>query len=353
MGAAFAAAELAFTGVAGSSSAGAGRESIYSLAVDPESPATVYAGSYGSPPVYGTVYKSTDGGRSWRSMQAGLEGNPIMALAIDPRVPSTLYAGTERNLIPTAAGVFKSVDGGRTWRAANRGLAGNSVDALAIDPQEPTTLYAGANRDGFTVRKGGVFKTTNGGRTWKAVNAGLVGNQDVEALAIDPHKPATLYVTSWGEIFKTTNGGRLWRAVNAGLSGSLVYALALDPKNPATLYAGGESLFKSTDGGRAWRAVTTGLGRFKGVQALAIDPRRAETIYVGTHYDDRIVSHSRVFKSTNGGRSWRAANAGLPKDTSVEAFAIDPVTPTTVYAGTHGDGVFKSTNGGRRWRSTG
>ena len=92
----------------------------------------------------------------------GPEGGQIRALAIDPATPATLYAGT------FGGGVFKSTNGGGSWTAINTGLTSNFANALAIAPSAPATLYAG------TVG-GGVFKSTNGGGSWTAVNTGLTG----------------------------------------------------------------------------------------------------------------------------------------------------------------------------------
>ena len=112
----------------------------------------------------------------------GPEGGLTLVLAIDPQKPSTLYAGTDH-------GVFKSTDGGAAWSAVNTGLPSTGVDALAIDPATPSTLYAGGG--------GGVFKSTDGGAAWSAINTGLT-TPWVGALAIDPVTPSTLYAGTWG-----------------------------------------------------------------------------------------------------------------------------------------------------------
>ena len=125
----------------------------------------------------------------------GPEGGTIIALAIDPVTPATLYAGT-------SGGVFKSTNGGGNWSAVNTGLTDTYVCALAIDPATPATLYAGT-------LGGGVFKSTNGGGDWSAVNTGLT-NTCVYALAIDPVTPAILYAGTEGGVFKSTNGGGNW-----------------------------------------------------------------------------------------------------------------------------------------------
>ena len=99
------------------------------------------------------------GSNVWTSI--GPEGGDIRALAIDPDMPDTLYAGVY------GGGVWKSTNGGASWRAVNTGLTDTFVSALAIDPDTPTTLYAGT---GY----GGVFKSTNGGGDWSGLNTGLI-----------------------------------------------------------------------------------------------------------------------------------------------------------------------------------
>jgi len=271
----------------------------------------------------------------------GPEAGIILALAIDPAIPATLYAGTTR-------GVFKSTNGGGSWSAINTGLTESNVRALAIDPTPPATIYAGT---GDVLDNGGVFKSTNGGDSWSAINTGLT-NKTINALGIDPATPATLYAGSYvSGVFKSTNGGDSWSASNAGLTTTGVFALVVDPSAPATLYVGtnplfptGGGAFKSTNGGASWTAMNAGLID-TAVLVLAIDPTTPATLYAGT-------GGYGVFKSTNGGGSWTAINAGLtnPPDGGIGALAVDPSAPATLYAysGDNG-GVFKSTNGGGSW----
>ena len=112
--------------------------------------------------------------------------------------------------------------GTNVW--TSNGPEGGTINALAIDPATPTTLYAGTD-------SGGVFKSTNGGGNWSAVNTGLTATY-VTALAIDPETPTTLYAGTWGGgVFKSTNGGGNWSAVNTGLTDTNVIALAIDPSD--------------------------------------------------------------------------------------------------------------------------
>ena len=177
-------------------------------------------------------------------MNTGLGNTDVRALAIDPAAPSTLYAGT------WGGGVFKSTNSGGTWTAINAGLTDPFISALAIDPSAPATLYAGT-ASGFS---GGVFKSTDGGASWTAINAGL-STREIGALAIDPSTPARLYAGTWAFVFKSTDAGANWTIVSTGLTDDYltIYSLAIDPSTPATLYAltnGG--IFKSINGGTNW-----------------------------------------------------------------------------------------------------
>jgi hypothetical protein len=172
----------------------------------------------------------------------------VNVLAIESQTPDTLYAGTD-------IGVFKSTNGGANWTAINGGLPyywdyeigtyHPDVHTLVIDPQTPDTLYAAVSCYGDV--EDGVFKSTDGGANWTAINNGLATYLEATALAINPQTPDTLYVgtsgSGGGGVFKSTCGGANWRLI--GLTNTFVHSLAVDPQTPDTLYASTEGgLFK-------------------------------------------------------------------------------------------------------------
>ena len=240
------------------------RSFVLSLAIDPATPTTLYAGT--SLIFAGGVFRSTDGGNTWSPASTGLANLGVSALAIDPSTATTLYAGTDR-------GVFRSIDGGNTWSPASTGLGILAVIALAIDPATPTTLYAGT-------AGGGVFRSVDGGNTWIPASAGL-GILDVTDLAIDPVTPTTLYAAGatvspftgsvTTGVFRSTDGGNSWTAMNTGLTNLVVYAFAIDPTRPSTLYA-------ATSGG-VFRQVDVDSDELtdEGEAALGTDPRNPDT----------------------------------------------------------------------------
>jgi photosystem II stability/assembly factor-like uncharacterized protein len=311
---------------------------MVALAIDPAMSTTIYAVS-GLAGDLGGVFKSTDGGIHWSASNTGLTATFVSAVAVDPQTPTTVYAGASGL---DAWGVFKSTDGGAHWSPSNAGFppplcsetscAIPTVLALVVDPQTPAIVYAGTNV--------GVFKTTDGGGFWSASNTGLT-DLVVIALAVDPQTPATLYAATFAGVFKSIDGGAHWALSDAGLPHCFinfepvvcVFSLAVDPQTPATLYAGTVSgVFKSTDGGAHWSFSMTGVESVgAGVSAVAIDPQAPATLYAAT-------SGAGVLRSTDGGRSWAPFNAGL-STLFLDALQVSP-SGACLHAASHRGGVF-------------
>ncbi|MCL6093467.1 MAG: Ig-like domain repeat protein [Actinomycetota bacterium] len=256
-------------------------------------------------------------------------------MAVSPNFASdqTLFAATW-------GGVFKSTNGGTSWSAVNSGLTGTTVNSVAVSPNFATdhTLFAGT--------WGGVFISTNGGTSWSAVNSGLTGTA-VNSVAVSPNFATdhTLFAGISGGVFISTNGGTSWSAVNSGLTNTDINSVALSPNfaSDQTLFAGTlGGVFKTTNGGTSWSAVNSGLTS-TAVKSVALSPNFAsdQTLFAGTF--------GGVFLSTNAGGSWSAVNSGLT-GTTVNSVAVSPnfATDHTLFAGTSG-GVFLSTNAGASW----
>ena len=239
-------------------------DSFGSLAYRPIGPAisggrtTAIAGSDRDPAVYyaggagGGVFKSTDGGVSWRPTFDREPVAPIGALAVSPRDPNDVWAGTgeanPRNTVEEGAGMWHSTDGGKTWRHAGLDDAG-SISSISLDPRDPRTVVVGVLghvfRDG-TMR--GVFVTHDGGAHW-ARTLYLGPSSGVSDLARVPDHPATLFAGVWQ--FR---------------------------RQPWTMTSGGPQggLFRSDDGGATWRKLTEhGLPDGDHAAASASPPRRA------------------------------------------------------------------------------
>ena len=271
----------------------------------------------------------------------------ITGLAVSREKPEIIYA-TVRD-----RGLFKSTDGSRTWRrAANTGLppilnaqgspivGKYSVYGVAVDPHAPTTVYA-------IGENGEVVKSTDGGRRWRVTEE----FNSVTGLAINPQNPAIVYAVGWQGVFKTPDGGRTWRDASAGLPEDFLTVVALDPQRPETLYVGTEDgdVWKTTNDGHSWGSAGS-PSYFDEVLAFAFDPHEPETIYAGT-------AGAGIAKSTDVD-PWEAANTGLPGESEIEddvldvsALAFDPRSPGIIYAAAGESGVFRSEDSGGSWRS--
>src|ERR1051325_4394938 len=175
----------------------------------------------------------------------------------------------------------------------SNGPEGGVVNTLAIAPSDPNIVYAGTSG-------GGVYKTTDGGAHWAAINGGLTSIDHILSLTVDPLNPNLVYAGNWsGMAYKSTDGGGHWASAFTGQSNGDIHALAIDPSDSSIIYAGGDSgLSRSMNGGTSWALTTTSISR--NVYALAADSRNG-TIYAGTS--------GGLFKSANRGASWD--NLGL------------------------------------------
>jgi photosystem II stability/assembly factor-like uncharacterized protein len=240
---------------------------VLDIAVDPANPSVVYAAAR-------AIRKSTDGGGTWKTVFEPPQSNrpTLTRIAIAPTRPESIYAIADQVNNGTDT-IYKSTDAGRTWRATGAGSSlppsccGDSEDALVVDPGNPRTVYAVVGNT--------VLATTNGGATWESIANGLPNF--VTSLAADPRMPGTLYASvdiphstktkaggdierPTGGIYTTTDGGRTWSEVYTGFG---VDKVAIDPARPSTLYAAGWAgrdpthpnealLLRSIDSGQTW-----------------------------------------------------------------------------------------------------
>jgi len=289
----------------------------------------------------GGIFKSTDGAANWVPSNLGLLYNQVNAIGIDPVNPANIYVGTGR-------GIARTTNSGATWQVSLDSF--DEIVAFAINPLEPATLYAGSTQ---------VLKSTNSGVSWFSSSKGLEkpakGSTNIlftiNKLAIDPISPETLYAGTESGVFKTSDSTETWRSINSGLGEIAINDLILDPSNPATLYVATSSgVFRSTNGGSQWKTYNDGLTNLT-ANALAADSITPTSFYLG-------MADGKVFKRTQAGTNWILLDTRLIDTNSffsnsvplqsITGLAVDPLTPTTLYAGTRG-GLFKSVDGGTNW----
>jgi len=324
---------------------------VNALAVSPDyaRDRTVYAGSAAA-----GVFLSTDGGLHWQETGFPARGNDpdLFHLALSPDYPQ------DRTLFATAGWrPYRSTDGGDTWQVLGQGLpAVFPISALAVSPAyaQDRTVYAGGNY--LDPR---IFVSTDGGESWQPSGQGLPeSSTGVDAIALSPgcatDRTAYAWVKDQG-LYRSTDGGASWEQVFEE-EWWWVQSLALSPRFPTdgTLFAGvlfGQ-LYQSLDGGFTWQDRGAGLpAGTVWVRALVLSPdfERDGTLFAGLDQG--------VIQSTDGGRTWRPANAGLPlKDdgtpASVLSLGTSPDYPSdgTLFVGLVDYGVYRSVDGGESWR---
>jgi photosystem II stability/assembly factor-like uncharacterized protein len=288
----------------------------------------------------GGAYKSTDAGVEWRAINEGINEKPVIALATDASSPLLAYAGTP-------AGIYKTTDGGASWIAS--GFADARVPSVAIDPSNASIVWAATSK--------GIFKSVDAGSTWMPTN--FQGNpSSLELLAIAPSYSSTVYAALHGSrhwpcsIHKTTDAGETWSDTGMSYYQTIIDALIVDPSSSLTVYAStypsnyssrsGAVVYKTTDGGATWASANGNLTDLMAF-ALAIDPRSPSTLYAATW--------GNVFKSSNGGQIWGATGLADYGDHAVRSLIVHPSDPGTLFAGLDGIGVLMTDDGARTWRA--
>jgi hypothetical protein len=302
-------AEWRLVGLAGSS--------LRTIAIDPQTPTTLYAA------LEGTVLTSRDAGRNWDA--TGYSGNARLLL-VDPSTPTNLYALDEHGA------VSRSVDSAASWMDANTGLSSPLI-GLGLDAVEPTTLRAAD----YVF----VWRSTDGATTWTEF---FRPRQGITAFAVSPTLSGVvlgLYRDGAGFVGENAqNVGRSAAAPSAAGSGdtggaavsggdcpiaaaqSPIYSVTADPLRPDVFYAGyGSGVCKTDDGGATWRFLPSSIG----TRIDFIDPFHPDTLYV---FSDRLS------RSTDGGETWSPFDQGFASGVRVGALAAD--ANGRLYAATNG-----------------
>ncbi len=299
---------------------------VRALASDPRDARVLFLGT-----ADGFMYRSADAGESWHRLLPGFpeRGQSLDNVSVDPR--GRVLVGYWE-VQGTGGGVARSEDGGRSFELL-QGIAGESVRALAVAPSNPEILVAGAIS--------GVFRSDDGGETWRRLTPpGHPELRNVESVAIDPLNPQVVYIGTWHLPWKSFDGGKSWRLIHTGMNDdSDVFTITLDRRSPNIVYATACSgIYRSADAAARWARIRGIPSSSRRTRALAQDALRADTLYAGTT--------EGLFVSDDSANSWRLATA---KDLVVNAIAA---LPGVLLIGTDGAGVLRSTDGGRSFAAS-
>jgi photosystem II stability/assembly factor-like uncharacterized protein len=308
---------------------------VTAIIVDPRDSARLYAATWTREAAgeAGGVFFSTDGGKLWR--ESGLAGHAVRALVQAASDPAVLVAGA-------LDGVFLSRDSGATWRRLTP--AGDAelrnFDSLAIDARDPLVIYAGT----FHLP----WKTTDGGRHWTAIHAGMIDDSDVLSLLTDADNPRRIFASACSGIYRSDNAGADWEKLEGiPYSSRRTPVIRQDPARPSILYAGTtEGLWKTTDGGASWRRISLRSWVINSMAILPADGGGRSRVLLGTE------QHG-VLASDDGGASFHASNEGFHHHRIV-SLAVDPKDPERAAAVLENapDALVMTVDGGKSWLPT-
>ncbi|HWW88776.1 MAG TPA: hypothetical protein VNZ26_34525, partial [Vicinamibacterales bacterium] len=339
----------------------------------------------------GGLWRSTDYGSTWQPLFDDQSTGSIGAIAVAPSDPNTIYVGSGAGIIrPDLAvgdGVYKSTDAGRTW--SHLGLRDSQMIAMIdVDPRNPSRLFVAALGHPYGPNaERGIFRSVDGGTTFQKVlykDEYTSGNDVI----IDPSDPNVVYATLWQQqqsfiegqgfggagngIFKSTDGGTTWKPLTDGLPSVIQANIAIAASNSRVLYAaaagsapgaaGGRGanpttgvvgFYKSTDGGEHWKLVITAaagpeqtkvdgrpLARIGGgdLPTVAVDPKNENVVYTAS---------TVMWRSEDGGVNWSAVR-GAPGGDDYQKVWINPTDPRILLVVSDQGGVVSS-NRGASW----
>ncbi len=336
---------------------------IADIAIVPDDPATWYVG-VGS----GGVWKTTNAGTTWTPVFDKQDVYSIGSIALDPSNPHAVWVGTGENVggrhISWGDGIYLSLDGGKTWE--NKGLAKSEhISTIIVHPDNSDVVFA-ASQGPLWSSGGdrGLYKTTDGGETWKNVlSAGeWTGVTDV---VMDPRDPDRLYAATWQHhrtvaaymgggpesgIHMSDDGGETWTKLAGGLPGGNLgkIGLAISPIDPDVVYAAIEldrregGVWRSADRGASWTKMSDAVGGGTG-------PHYYQEIYASPHAFDRLYlvsNYSQV--SEDGGKTFRRLNNNR-KHVDDHAVAFRPDDPDYILFGSDG-GLYETYDLEKSWR---
>ena len=257
---------------------------VESLAIDPRTTNTIYAGTWYLP------YKSNDGGQTWRSIKNGIiDDSDIFAIDIDPRDPNHIIASA-------CSGIYESTNGGENWGKV-QGIPSQSRRTRTIiqHPSIAGLVFAGTTE--------GFWRSERGGKadSWMVTTSRQL---EINSIAVHPSRPQTIYIgTNNYGVMVSTDGGKNFLPTNGGYSGRFVNAIVVDRETPNRVYAatintttGGGFFFLSTDNGETWRPSMRSMPPRLITYAILQDASDANLIYLGTNLG--------VYRSLDRGASW-------------------------------------------------
>jgi photosystem II stability/assembly factor-like uncharacterized protein len=303
---------------------------VRSLLLDAQQTGVVYLGTS-----TGRIFKSEDSGKSWARLYPGIGRNAFVidTLVQHPRDRDHIYAGAW-DLHSEGGGLFETTDAGSNWTRLALPQAASAIRGLSICKSRPAFMIVGT--------LGGAFVSSDGGGNWKRVGGNDL--QKAESVAIDPVDPRILYVGTWRLGYKSTDSGKTWTLMNAGMPlDSDVFSIAIDPRNPSIVYSSACSgVYRSTNQARSWKRLRILPDRFTiRAQVVYIDPVNPQRLYSGTT--------EGLFVSNNDGLNWTRLTSS---SVTVNAIQVNPKDNKRILIGTEYEGMLASEDAGKTWKES-
>ena len=370
-----------------------GKVNRIELAVTPDNPNVIYAlCSDASNNGFYALYKSTNSGASWTliyddsklnllgwrssGLDKGGQGSYDLSLAVSPANENEIYVG--------GVNVWRSIDGGTKWKI--QGLWYHTPDVDYVHADQHILIFNPHNDALFSGNDGGIYKTYDKGESWTDLSDGLeilqvyrmaqteldpgmiiTGTQDNGTVMlksgewneilggdgmecfIDYDDINVIYGTLYrGDIRRSINGGVNFDTIppDSSLTGEWITPFIMHPKYPNILYAGYDKIYKTINGGKSWKALSDFQDGSDKLRAIAIAPANDKILYIATRYD--------VYKSPDDGKSWINITSGLPSlyKTAIAVAETNPDKLWIIMSGfEEGKKIFKSDNGGQSWNN--
>ncbi len=298
-------------------------------------------------------------------------GGWIQSVAFDPKDPNTIYVGCD------VGGFYVSFDFGKTFEIRNKGLRDYFVECIAVHPQNPNIILLGT--------QGGIFRTTDKGRTWHWMRNGFPPTQrfsysaPIGAISFDLQNPNIVYAgigrprnaregrdgQGQGAIYKSTDGGISWQRIDGGQlpKDAVISDIEVKPdESNVILAATNKGLFRSDDGGKTWQPSNKGLPH-EFIQEIAFALSKPNRVYLTllTTAREGQTWNGGVYRSDDAGKTWQSCTGNLPQRVGPELYRqsnygeiiVDPENADVVYVGGRSwwnPGVYKTVDGGRNWQ---
>lgn len=297
------------------------------VAIDPRDKNRLYIST-----LDGQIHTSADGGKTW-TLLVNLNQPQLVLdqLFVDSRDSKVIYTSGHRGKF--AGGFFKSVDGGATWKEAKE-LRNEAIHAMTQAKDDPNLLYVGTTN--------GIFVSKNSGDDWEKISSPTMP-VNLNSMAIDPRRGSTIYAgTNWRP-YKSTDSGKSWRLIKAGMiDDSDVFAVTIDPRDAEHIIASACSgIYESFSGGDNWKKIQGIPSQSRRTRDIVQHPTVAGTVYAGTT--------EGFWLTTNGGKSWSLTTQ---RNLEINSIAVHPDEPNRVFIATNNYGVMVSYDGGKNFAQT-